>query len=47
MRKWDVGRYTLTQILNALDESDPTDPHAGGIPINTAADWRRLIEGDM
>lgn len=35
MRKWEVARYTLSQINNALDQSDPDDPHAGGIPITS------------
>jgi hypothetical protein len=38
MRKWEIGRYTLTQLINALDQSDPNDPHAGGIPLNSLAD---------
>lgn len=33
MRKWEIKRYTLSQLLSALDRSDPDDPHAGGIPI--------------
>jgi hypothetical protein len=35
MRKWDYSRYTLTQLVNALDTSDPDDPHAGNIPIGS------------
>jgi hypothetical protein len=38
MRKWDVRRYTLSQILNALNDDDPDDPHAGGIPIRSLAE---------
>jgi hypothetical protein len=38
MRKWEASRYTLTQLLNALDFSDPSDPHAGGIPISSLAE---------
>lgn len=33
MRKWEWGRYTLTQLLAAVDTADPNDPHAGGVPI--------------
>lgn len=35
MRKSDVARYTLSQVINALDRNDPGDPHAGGIPISS------------
>jgi len=42
MRKWEWGRYTLSQLLNALDRSDPTDPHAGGIPIQSLDDLHDL-----
>jgi hypothetical protein len=42
MRKWDVGRYTLTQLMNALDRADPSDPHAGGIPIGSLDDIDRM-----
>lgn len=38
MRKWEVGRYTVPQLLNALDTSDPDDPHRGGIPIGSLAE---------
>jgi hypothetical protein len=44
MRKWEVGRYTLTQLVNALDRSDPNDPHAGNIPINSLDDIDELFE---
>lgn len=44
MRKWEIGRYTLTQLRNALDRSDPTDPLAGTIPIRSLADLDRLWE---
>ena len=43
MRKWEIGRYTLTQLLNALDTSDPNDPHAGGISINSIDDLEELL----
>jgi hypothetical protein len=42
-RKWEIGRYTLSQILNALDQADPDDPHAGGIPINSLDDLDDLV----
>lgn len=38
MRKREIGSYTLTQLLNALDSTDPNDPHSGNIPINSLAD---------
>jgi len=25
MRKWEIGRYTLSQLLNALNQSDPNN----------------------
>ena len=43
MRKWDIARYTLTQLQIALDTSDPDDPHAGQIPLNSLADLDDLI----
>lgn len=45
MRKWDVGRYTFSQIRNALDKSDPNDPHRGGIPINSLSDLDEMWDG--
>lgn len=42
MRKWDVMRYTLSQIINALKHEDPDDPHAGGIPIGSLSMLDRL-----
>lgn len=44
MRKWEVRRYTLSQLLNALDTSDPNDPHRGGIPISGLGELDRLWE---
>jgi hypothetical protein len=35
MRRWEIGRYTFSQLLNALDSTDPSDPHAGGIPLTS------------
>ena len=35
MRKWEIARYTLSQLLNALDFSDPDDPHSGQILIGS------------
>jgi hypothetical protein len=43
MRKWEIGRYTLTQLYDALDRSDPDDPHRGNIPIDSLADLDDLI----
>ncbi len=42
MRKWDVRRYTITQLLVALDRTDPSDPHAGNVPIGSLAELDRL-----
>jgi hypothetical protein len=33
MRKWEIGRYTLTQLEEALSDTDPDDLSAGTIPI--------------
>lgn len=38
MRKWEIGKYTLTQLLVLLDQSDPNDPHRGQIPISSLED---------
>ncbi len=43
MRKWEIARYTLSQLLAALDQSDPNDPHAHGIPINSLDDIDRMF----
>lgn len=43
MRKWEIGRYTLTQLANALDRSDPSDPHRGNIPIGSLEDVDRMF----
>lgn len=43
MRKWEYSRYTLTQLLNALDTSDPSDPHAGNIPITSLDDLEEIL----
>jgi len=43
MRKWEIKRYTLSQLLNALDTSDPNDPHAGQLPIGSLAQLDDLI----
>lgn len=42
MRKWELARYTITQLLVALDRTDPSDPHAGNVPIGSLADLDRL-----
>lgn len=44
MRWWEVGRYTLTQITNALDRTDPADPHAGNVPISGMGDLQAFLE---
>ena len=38
MRKWDIERYTLSQIGNALSEPKKKDPHEGGKRIQSTAD---------
>jgi hypothetical protein len=38
MRKWEIRKYTRTQLLAMLDTSDPDDPHRGNIPIHSLAD---------
>ena len=44
MRRWEIGRYTLTQLCNALDYSDPDDPHKGNIPISGMGDLQAFLE---
>ena len=46
MRKWEIVRYTRSQLLNALDYSDPNDPHRGGIEIRCQADLDALLGDD-
>ena len=44
--KWgsdEVCRHTLTQIMNALDPSDPNDPHRGQIPIGSLAELDEMF----
>jgi hypothetical protein len=43
MRKWEISRYTLSQVINALDRTDPSDPHAGNIPIGSLDDIDMLF----
>lgn len=43
MRKWEIMRYTLTQLINALDRTDPDDPHAGNIPLGSLDDIDRMF----
>lgn len=45
MRKWEVLEYTLTQLVCMLDRSDPDDPFAGTIPINSLDDIDRMLIG--
>ena len=45
MRKHEIGQYTLSQILNALDYSDPSDPHAGNMPIGSLAEIDEMFGG--
>ena len=43
MRKWDIERYTLSQLANALDQRDPNDPHSGNIPITSTRELERMF----
>jgi hypothetical protein len=47
MRKWEIARYTLSQLLNALADDEARDPHRGGAPIaaigEVEAHWRRTM----
>lgn len=45
MRRWEIGRYTLSQLASALDTSDPDDPHAGNLPISSLAELDDLWPG--
>jgi hypothetical protein len=44
MRKWDAARYTLSQLHNALDYSDHSDPHAGNVPLAGPDDLRAILD---
>ena len=44
MRKWEIGRYTLTQLINALDRSDPNDPHRGQTMIGSIAELEEMFD---
>lgn len=44
MRRWEIGRYTLSQLLNALDRSDPNDPHRGQTMINSVAELDEMFD---
>ena len=50
MRKWEIARYTLSQVLRALERTDPDDPHAGNLPISAIgeieAQWARAFGDD-
>jgi hypothetical protein len=46
MRKWEIARYTLSQLANALDRSDPDDPHAGQMSLNSLDQLHDLFEID-
>lgn len=47
MRKWEIARYTLSQLLCALASPDESDPHAGNLPITAIGDveehWRGVV----
>ena len=44
MRKWEVMRYTLSQLCNALNQPDPNDPHAGQEAIGSLDDLDELFD---
>jgi hypothetical protein len=43
MRKWETGRYTLTQLVAMLDRSDPNDPHRGQTRIGSLAELDEMF----
>lgn len=43
MRKWEISRYTLSQIINALDRSDPDDPHRGQVSIGSLDELEEMF----
>ncbi len=46
MRKWDIVRYTVRQLVNALEQADDgTDPHRGQLEIRSADQFEALLEG--
>ena len=48
MRKWEIGRYTLGQIANALDRGGgDDDPHAGQEEVRSMEDLERMWEEDF
>jgi len=44
MRRWEIGRYTFSQLLSALDSSDQDDPHRGGVPLGSLAELDALLD---
>ena len=44
MRKWETCRYTLTQLVAMLDDSDPDDPHAGQKRIGSLSELDRFFD---
>jgi hypothetical protein len=43
MRKWEIGRYTLSQLRVMLDRSDPNDPHRGQMRIGSLAELDEMF----
>jgi hypothetical protein len=43
MRKWEIGRYTVRQLVNALAHTDPDDPHAGQMEIGSLAELEEMF----
>jgi hypothetical protein len=42
----EFGRLTLSQALVILDNSDPDDPHGGGLEITSFDQLRSICEVD-
>jgi len=43
MRRWDICRYTFRQLLNALSQANPDDPHANQIEIGSLAELDEMF----
>lgn len=43
MRRWEIGQYTLTQLVNALDRSEPASRRDPTIPLRSLDDLDELF----
>ena len=43
MRRWEIGQYTVSQLVNALDRSEPSSRRDGGIPLQSLDDLDELF----